>query len=129
METARALVAELVLAVAYTRAQGFVNGDIHLGNALICLTTSFDRLSVEKLYDKFGEPDTEPVMRLDGQPLPVDLPLHGTVPVWLGKKANKVELSEAHLLLSDSGEAFSHTEPQAEVTWGSMQGTSFCLTR
>ncbi|KAA8649676.1 uncharacterized protein ATNIH1004_002347 [Aspergillus tanneri] len=128
METARALVAELVLAVAYTRAQGFVNGGMSVQWEPI-MWQSFDRLSVEKLYDKFGEPDTEPVMRLDGQPLPVDLPLHGTVPVWLGKKANKVELSEAHLLLSDSGEAFSHTEPQAEVTWGSMQGTSFCLTR
>ncbi|KAB8270304.1 kinase-like protein [Aspergillus minisclerotigenes] len=110
--TARALVAELVLAVAYIHAQGIVHGDIHLGNALIRLPTSFDRLSVEQLYQKFGEPYTEAVMRLDGQPLPAGTPARGTVPVWLGKKANEVTLAEAHLLLSDFGEAFSPTDSQ-----------------
>ncbi|KAK6822115.1 hypothetical protein RU639_006683 [Aspergillus parasiticus] len=109
-DCARALLAELILAVAYIHAQGIVHGDIHLGNALIRLPTSFDRLSVEQLYQKFGEPYTEAVMRLDGKPLPASIPARGTVPVWLGKKANEVTLAEAHLLLSDFGEAFSPTD-------------------
>ncbi|KAE8345913.1 hypothetical protein BDV24DRAFT_177701 [Aspergillus arachidicola] len=112
IETARALVAELALAVAYIYAQGIFHGDIHLGNALIRLPTSFDRLSVEQLYQKLGEPYTEAVMRLDGKPLPASIPARGTVPVWLGKKANEVTLAEAHLLLSDFGEAFSPTDSQ-----------------
>lgn len=37
VETARTLVAQLILAVSYTHARGFVHGDIHLGNALIRL--------------------------------------------------------------------------------------------
>ncbi|KAE8310745.1 hypothetical protein BDV41DRAFT_590124 [Aspergillus transmontanensis] len=97
-DCARALLAELILAVAYIHAQGIVHGDIHLGNALIRLPTSFDRLSVEQLYQKFGEPYTEAVMRLDGKPLPAR------------KEANEVTLAEAHLLLSDFGEAFSPTD-------------------
>ncbi|KAB8202502.1 hypothetical protein BDV34DRAFT_228309 [Aspergillus parasiticus] len=80
-DCARALLAELILAVAYIHAQGIVHGDIHLGNALIRLPTSFDRLSVEQLYQKFGEPYTEAVMRLDGKPLPASIPARGTVPV------------------------------------------------
>ncbi|KAE8331615.1 hypothetical protein BDV39DRAFT_147856 [Aspergillus sergii] len=49
-------------------------------------------------------------MRLDGQPLLASIPARGTVPVWLGKKANEITLAEAHLLLSDFGEAFSSTD-------------------
>ncbi|KAB8225336.1 hypothetical protein BDV33DRAFT_198715 [Aspergillus novoparasiticus] len=98
-------IAELALAVAYIHVQGIVHGDIHLGNALIRLPTSFDRLSVEQLYQKFGEPYPEAVMRLDGKPLPASIPARGTVPVWLGKKANEFTLAETHLLLSDFGEA------------------------
>lgn len=51
-------------------------------------------------------------MRLDGQPLPPGVPSYGVVPAWLGKKANEIIPSEAHVLLSDFGEAFSPSDPQ-----------------
>ncbi|OJZ86477.1 hypothetical protein ASPFODRAFT_716569 [Aspergillus luchuensis CBS 106.47] len=80
IETARVLAAELALAVAFVHAQDYVHGDIHLGNILIHLPTSLDKLSVQKFYEQFGEPYTEPVVRLDGQHLPPGVPTCGTMP-------------------------------------------------
>ncbi|KAK2765450.1 hypothetical protein FQN54_008303 [Arachnomyces sp. PD_36] len=107
IETARALVSQLILAVAYTHARGFAHGDIHLGNALLRLPASFDQISTEEIYKEFGGPRTEMLVRLDGKPLPPNVPSYGVVPVWLGKQANLISLREAHLLLSDFGEAFT----------------------
>ncbi|PYI01809.1 kinase-like protein [Aspergillus sclerotiicarbonarius CBS 121057] len=112
VETARALAAELALAVAWIHARGYVHADLHLGNILIRLSSGFDQLSVEQFYEKFGEPYTEPITRLDGQPLPPGVPSHGTTPVWLGKRASDIPPEEAHLLLSDFGESFSPSDPQ-----------------
>lgn len=96
--------------------------DVHLGNVLIRLPSSLNKLTVEQLYGAFGEPCTEQIERLDGQPLPPGVPRYGTVPVWLGKKSNEIALNEAHLLLSDFGEAFSPSNPQQTRT-----GEQCCL--
>ncbi|KAK2873820.1 hypothetical protein FQN49_002044 [Arthroderma sp. PD_2] len=114
IKTTRALVAQLILAVAYTHAQGFVHGDIHLGNALIRLPSSLDQLSVEQLYAKFDRPFIEPIIHHDKGPLPPGVPSHATIPVWLGKTANEIPLTEAHLILSDFGEAFSPLDPHQQ---------------
>ncbi|DAA74230.1 TPA_exp: Uncharacterized protein A8136_3728 [Trichophyton benhamiae CBS 112371] len=111
VETARSLATQLVLAVAYIHGQGFVHGDIHLGNVLIRLPSSLDQLSVDQLYEKFKTPLVEPVVRHDKQPLPAGVPSHATLPVWLGKRANEILPTEAHLILSDFGEAFSPSDP------------------
>ncbi|PWY64779.1 kinase-like protein [Aspergillus sclerotioniger CBS 115572] len=112
IETARVLAAQLVLAVSCLHFQGVVHGDIHLGNVLLRLSSSLDELSVEQFYEKFGKPYTEPVIRLDNQPLPPGVPSHGTSPVWLGKRANEIPPEEAYLPLSDFGESFSPSNPQ-----------------
>lgn len=36
--------------------------DIHLSNILIKLTSSFDHLSIEKLYEQYGQPEFAPVI-------------------------------------------------------------------
>ncbi|KAM5480164.1 hypothetical protein MaudMau93_007627 [Microsporum audouinii] len=110
IETARSLVAQLVLAIAYTHTQGYVHGDIHLGNALLRLPSNLDQLSIDRLYEKFDKPVTEPIIRHDREPLPPGVPPLATIPVWLGKPANEISLSEAHLILSDFGEAFSSNQ-------------------
>ncbi|XHF96611.1 hypothetical protein AWENTII_000235 [Aspergillus wentii] len=56
---------------------------------------------------KYGEPEFEPVNRLDGQKLPTGVPEHGVVPIWLGEASENVTLLESRILLSDFGEAFS----------------------
>lgn len=81
--------------------------DIHLSNILLRLPSSFDDLSIKQFYEKYGEPETVPVTRCDGEPLPYNAPAKAVVPIFLGKYAEEVTLSDAHPLLSDFGEAFS----------------------
>ncbi|KAL1856546.1 hypothetical protein Plec18170_003514 [Paecilomyces lecythidis] len=115
LEVARALSGSLALAVAHIHSQGYVHGDIHLRNILVKLPSSFDHLSVEKLYEEYGEPETVPIARRDGGPLPPNAPAEAVVPLYLGKDAREFLLSDTRLLLSDFGEAFS---PDREVRLG-----------
>ncbi|KAJ5106555.1 hypothetical protein N7456_003230 [Penicillium angulare] len=121
LEVARALSYELVLAVAYIHSQGYVHGvkyrllkahysDIHLNNLLVKLPHSFDKLSIKQLYEEYGEPETVPISRQDGESLSPSVPENAVVPIFLGTYAEKFTLSDAHLILSDFGEAFSPTK-------------------
>ncbi|KAJ5142661.1 kinase-like protein [Penicillium bovifimosum] len=109
-DVARSLAAQLVLAVDYIHAQGMVHGDLHLGNILLKVPPNFDQLSLEQLYEKYGAPQLDPVVRLDGNPLPPGVPSHGIVPIWLGKASEKITLSDTRVLLTDFGEAFFPSE-------------------
>lgn len=108
LDVARALAAQLVLAVDYVHSQGIVHGDLHLGNILLKVPPSFDQLSPEQLYEEYGAPELEPVIHLDGDPLPPGVPSYGVAPIWLGEASEKIMLAEARILLSDFGEAFSY---------------------
>ena len=112
LEVARALAAQLVLAVEYVHSKGFVHGDLHYGNVLLRLPFDLSQLSVEGLYKKYGEPEYEAIRRFDGQPLPPNIPSHAILPIWLGEASDKLKLPEAKILLSDFGEAFSPTKQQ-----------------
>ncbi|KFY78568.1 hypothetical protein V499_02312 [Pseudogymnoascus sp. VKM F-103] len=116
LDVARALVAQLALGVAFIHSQGIVHGDIHLGNVLLQFPPEVDQLSDEQLYEKYGPPTTEPVVRFDGQKLPPGIPTHGTVPVWLGKPSDEVRLPEAKILLMDFGEAFEPAREEKYVS-------------
>lgn len=97
-------------------SQGADNmADIHLSNILIKLPSSFDSLSIEQLYQEYGKPETVPVTRCDREPLSPNVPARAVVPLFLGKYAEEFSLSDAQLLLSDFGEAFS---PASEVRLG-----------
>lgn len=82
---------------------------------MVKLPSSFDDLSIKQLYEKYGEPETVPITRCDGEPLPSNAPAKAVVPLFLGKYAEKFSLSDAQPLLSDFGEAFS---PASEVRLG-----------
>ncbi|KND93135.1 Serine/threonine-protein kinase SRPK [Tolypocladium ophioglossoides CBS 100239] len=89
LDVARSLAAQLVMAVSLVHSQGYAHG-------------------VEQLYAKFGAPEPEPVLRLDGKPtsLASGVPSHVIPPVWLGVASDEIALNEAKLLLSDFGVAF-----------------------
>ncbi|PGH01577.1 hypothetical protein GX51_05142 [Blastomyces parvus] len=55
-----------------------------------------DSLSPEQLYEKYGSPQYEPVVRLDQCPLPVGVPENVIVPIWLGKESELIDLSEGN---------------------------------
>ncbi|CAG7989847.1 unnamed protein product [Penicillium salamii] len=112
LDVARALAAQLVLAVEYVHSQGFVHGDLHAGNVLLQLPFDLSQLSVEGLYKKYGEPEFEAIRRFDGQPLPPNIPSQAVLPIWLGEASDKLKLPEAKILLSDFGEAFSPAKHQ-----------------
>lgn len=112
LEVARALSGGLAMAVAYTHSRGFVHGDIHLRNVLVKLPSSFDQFSIEELYEEYGEPETVAITESNKRPLPANIPAKAVLPLYLGKDAEEFSLSDAQVLLSDFGEAFSpgHTD-------------------
>ncbi|PWY92146.1 kinase-like protein [Aspergillus heteromorphus CBS 117.55] len=115
LEIARALSYGLTWAVAHIHSRGYVHGDIYLNNALLKLPSNFDDLSIEQFYKKYGEPETVPITQCSGEPLPPNVPAKAVLPLFLGKTADKLTLSEARLLLSDFGEAFA---PASEIRLG-----------
>ncbi|EGX87893.1 protein kinase domain protein [Cordyceps militaris CM01] len=107
LEVSHAIAYELVLAVAYLHSRGVVHGDIHLGNVLVRPPSDFDNLSIDELHAEYGEPETVPITRCDGEPLPPNCPAEAVVPLYLGKHAADFDLNDAKITLSDFGEAFS----------------------
>lgn len=89
--------------------------DIHPGNVLLRLPSTFDQLSIHDLYRTYGEPRSEETVRYDKKEIPSNIPSHGILPVWLGKRAKLILSSEAHILLTDFGETFS---PRTEQRLG-----------
>ncbi|KAF1952639.1 kinase-like protein [Byssothecium circinans] len=112
LDVARSLAAQLAVAISFVHLQGFAHGDLHLGNLLLQLPSSLNNLSVEQLYAKYGKPEPEPVVRVDGTPISLTpgVPSHAIPPVWLGIPSHKITLNEAKLLLSDFGVAFRPSE-------------------
>lgn len=138
--TARSLIVQLVLAVDYIHSKGVVHGgqsfttisqphsnaaptsDLHIGNVLLRLPADFDQFSIEQLYEKYGSPASEPVVRLDGQPLQPGIPSNVVPPIWLGKASEEFTPSESKVLLSDFGEAY---RPSTEHRCSSHAPLSF----
>ncbi|KAF7182862.1 hypothetical protein CNMCM7691_002606 [Aspergillus felis] len=110
IEVARALSGGLILAIAYTHSQGYVHGDVHLRNVLVKLPSSFDQLSIEQLYEEYGEPETVTIRERDGKALPPNVPEKAVIPLYLGKNAEDFSLSDTCVLLGDFGEAFAPEE-------------------
>lgn len=74
-------------------------------------------MSIEQFYEKYGRPEEFPVTRSDGNPLTPNIAPKAVVPLYLGKQAESFELSEAHVQLSDFGEAFC-PEKESETRLG-----------
>jgi serine/threonine protein kinase len=108
LDIAWSLAAQLVLAVDYVHAQGIVHGDLHLGNIIIKVPPTFNQITIEQLYEKYGAPELDAVVHLDGQPFPPGVPPHDIASIWLGEASEKITPAEARILLSEFGEAFSY---------------------
>jgi serine/threonine protein kinase len=106
LDVARAMAAQLVIAVAHVHERGYVHGDVTLENVLLRLPLDSKELSVKALYEKFGEPVRVPVVRVDGEPLTSAVPSDCIKPVWLGKGSEEITLPEAKIMLIDYGETY-----------------------
>ncbi|KAK3296636.1 kinase domain-containing protein [Chaetomium fimeti] len=108
IDVARALCGGVALAVAYLHARGYAHGDIHLGNILARLPRQPNQLSIAQFYDEHGKPETIPITRRDGNPLPPNIPPTAVAPLNLAadKRAHEFSLgTDTQILLSDFGEA------------------------
>ncbi|KAJ5580245.1 uncharacterized protein N7459_006230 [Penicillium hispanicum] len=88
---AQSIVAQLIHGVAFLHSQNIVHG----GNVLVQFAEAIDHSTTPELYERFGAPEPEAVVRLDGQPLTDGVPSHVFVPGWFGD------------LLGDFGESFN----------------------
>lgn len=57
LDVARALAAQLVLAVDHVHTQGIVHGDLHMSNILLKTSADFDQLTLDQSYEKYGTPE------------------------------------------------------------------------
>jgi len=130
LQIARALAAKLVIALEFVHSRGFVHGgmfystnlvglrltlksDLQSRNMLVKIASSLDELSIPEFREKFGDPITEPIRRLDEKPLPPNIPSQGVLGVLLGKSVKDFTLVDArNLIISDFGEAFSPATEQ-----------------
>lgn len=81
--------------------------DLHLGNILVQFPNTIDGLSVPALYEKFGQPEPEAVVRTDGQNLSNSVPSHVFIPGWFGVSCDRIVLGKDKIVLSDFGESFN----------------------
>lgn len=58
--------------------------DLHLRNILATLPTAFESLPTKQIYKKYGIPETMPITRRDGKPLPPNIPTKAVLPLYLG---------------------------------------------
>ncbi|KAL2752853.1 hypothetical protein ACRALDRAFT_1058617 [Sodiomyces alcalophilus JCM 7366] len=109
VDVARALSGRVVLAVAYIHARGYAHGDIHLRNILTRLPSQLNKLSIDQLYEEYGEPEEIQITRRDGKPLTPNIPSMAVTPLSLasGKPAKEFSLADTRILLGDFGEAYS----------------------
>ncbi|KAJ5352413.1 hypothetical protein N7452_001387 [Penicillium brevicompactum] len=73
---------------------------------LLCLPSDFDKLSIDELYENYGSPAPEPVVRFDGQPLESGVPSSVVPPIWLGKSSEDFSPAESKVFLGDFGEGY-----------------------
>ncbi|KAG5988312.1 hypothetical protein E4U52_006702 [Claviceps spartinae] len=118
LDVARSFAAQLVIALSIVHKRGFAHGDLHLGNLFLQLPSSFDNLSVEQLYERYGEPTKEPVVCLDPEAATThpSVPSYAVHSAWLGIPSDNVKLGEAKLILSDFGVAFRPDEKSQYIS-------------
>ncbi|KAK2858450.1 hypothetical protein FQN49_004719 [Arthroderma sp. PD_2] len=107
LPTARAIVADLVLTVQFLHGQGIVHGDLHCGNIFLRLPADVRQMiDPSRLYQEFGEPILDPIVRVDRKPLPEGVPTHVVGPARLGIPSNQITPPYLPIMLSDFGSSY-----------------------
>ncbi|KAG5969417.1 hypothetical protein E4U56_008319 [Claviceps arundinis] len=106
LDIARSLAAQLVMALSLLHKRGYAHGDLSLGNLLLQLPLSLDDLSIEQLYECYGEPVKESINWLDPRRASAypSAPSYVVTPILFDR--SRITLGEAMLTLSDFGVAF-----------------------
>ncbi|EGE05967.1 CMGC/SRPK protein kinase [Trichophyton equinum CBS 127.97] len=105
IDIARALSAAVTLSVTSIHSRGFVHG--------AKFPSSFDNLSVDKFYEEYGKPETVPITRSDGSPLPPNAPAQAVLPISFGKHAEDFTLTDSHVPMPPE----ARFEPDAPMSY------------
>ncbi|KAK2807051.1 hypothetical protein FQN50_005625 [Emmonsiellopsis sp. PD_5] len=124
LPTARAITADLVLTVQFLHEQGIVHGgewitvprptqciinstDLHCGNIFLRLPASIHRMTdPSQLYQNFGDPILDPIIRVDRKPLPTGVPTHVIGPARMGIQSDQITPAYLPIMLSDFGSSY-----------------------
>ncbi|CEL01500.1 hypothetical protein ASPCAL01082 [Aspergillus calidoustus] len=66
--------------------------NLHLANVLLKFSTNIDVLSIDQLYEMYGKPETLPIIRSNGEPVPDTMPAHAVQSFFLGKSMDDLAL-------------------------------------
>ncbi|PWY91851.1 kinase-like protein [Aspergillus sclerotioniger CBS 115572] len=112
-KVAQSMIAQLIRGVTFLHSQDTVHGDIHLGNILVQFPKAIDELSTPELYQRYGEPESEAVVRIDNKALSSSVPAQVFFAAWFGIRSDDLALGEEKIILSDFGESFNpHRSPR-----------------
>ncbi|RDA94481.1 hypothetical protein CP533_2304 [Ophiocordyceps camponoti-saundersi (nom. inval.)] len=108
LDVARSLAGQLAIAVSLVHAAGYAHGDLHLGNLLLQMPSCLNSLSIEQLYERYGEPEKERIVRLDTGAAATDpgVPPYAVLPMCWAVPSIDMTLDDAKMMLSDFGVAF-----------------------
>ncbi|KAG6236124.1 hypothetical protein E4U24_007914 [Claviceps purpurea] len=124
LDLARSLAAQLAIAVSIVHEKGYAHGDLHLNNFLLQLPSSLDDLSVEKLYETYGEPKKclleYPEDMAASKIRDLSLPKYLVDSVCLSVPGREINLAEAKLTLSDFGAAFRPADKSRFISYGDL---------
>ncbi|KAH8431653.1 uncharacterized protein LDX57_009309 [Aspergillus melleus] len=110
---ARSIIAQLIRGVAFLHSEDVVHGDLHLGNILVQFPESIDSYPPSELYENYGNPEPEAIIRLDNTPLSPSVPTQVFTPGWYGIPSTEIPLGQERIVLSDFGESFNpHQTPR-----------------
>lgn len=115
-ETHRAVMGQIIQAVAKLHEKGVVHGDLRAGNIMFHIPGDINNLSVEELYKQYGEPITEPVKHTNGGPIPDSIPKEVCHPIWLGTAPDELPVEEARSFLCDFGESYFPAETKRDYS-------------
>ncbi|KAJ5793784.1 CMGC/SRPK protein kinase [Penicillium paradoxum] len=109
-KVAQSMIAQLIRGVAFLHDENIVHGDLHLGNILVQFPEAIDHLSTSELHGRFGRPEPDDVVRVDGKQLSDSIPPYVFLRGWFGVASNDLALGQENIILNDFGASFNPHE-------------------
>ncbi|KAK7558868.1 protein kinase [Phyllosticta citricarpa] len=104
IHVARSISVQALLGLSYIHSCGVVHGDLHRGN-LLFQRPELEHWTEEEVFENLGEPETEPVERLDKKPHGKEAPDYSVTLAIVGMRSK--ELAEStRITISDFGQSF-----------------------